>query len=295
MNKVLLFLFCASVSCPLWGAYQKFDKSDEQVSIVFGLIYDELSKNEKEDELSKNEKEARRKARKKEKRKAKLEEVIVWCQTNISWTETSLNLLTERRKTRDYHIKLLQKEEDYRALLRQEEKDDQERQKKLQALLAEVMEKMIIKKWKQLPVIMALSVLIGTDTPSGIVGLFQIPKTPQPQRLSSGIVLANVADPGNMGTLIRTCVAMGCTSVVIVDGAEASFDEEKQEQILEEFKNLWSEQSESTNRIEKIQKGFDFVRGQKKKSKKKLDDQQEKIDKHEELKKYLKSKPQFLD
>jgi len=57
-------------------------------------------------------------------------------------------------------------------------------------------------------------------TPSGIVGLFQIPKTPQPQRLSSGIVLANVADPGNMGTLIRTCVAMGCTSVVIVDGAD---------------------------------------------------------------------------
>jgi len=57
-------------------------------------------------------------------------------------------------------------------------------------------------------------------TPSGIVGLFQLPKTPQPERLSSGIVLVNVADPGNMGTLIRTCVAMGCTSVVVVDGAD---------------------------------------------------------------------------
>ena len=57
-------------------------------------------------------------------------------------------------------------------------------------------------------------------TPSGIVGLFQLPKRPKPKQLASGIVLANVTDPGNMGTLIRTCVAMGCTSVVIVGGAD---------------------------------------------------------------------------
>jgi len=58
------------------------------------------------------------------------------------------------------------------------------------------------------------------STPSGIIGIFKLPKKPKVEKLSSGIVLAEVADPGNMGTLIRTCAAMGHNSIVVVGGAD---------------------------------------------------------------------------
>ena len=58
------------------------------------------------------------------------------------------------------------------------------------------------------------------STPSGMVGVFKLPKKPKIEKLSSGIVLAEVSDPGNMGTLIRTCAAMGHTSVVVVGGTD---------------------------------------------------------------------------
>src|SRR5580704_3647967 len=38
-------------------------------------------------------------------------------------------------------------------------------------------------------------------TPPGIVGIFAIPGQPSPNLLRSGIVLAQLADPGNVGTL----------------------------------------------------------------------------------------------
>jgi len=58
------------------------------------------------------------------------------------------------------------------------------------------------------------------STPSGLVGSFQIPSPPSPEKLSSGLILAQIADPGNMGTLIRSCAAMGFTSVVTIEGAD---------------------------------------------------------------------------
>jgi TrmH family RNA methyltransferase len=59
-----------------------------------------------------------------------------------------------------------------------------------------------------------------TTTPSGIVAVFNIPEQKSLLELSSGIVLADISDPGNMGTLIRTCAAMGKKSVVIINGAD---------------------------------------------------------------------------
>ncbi|MEX0939906.1 MAG: RNA methyltransferase [Candidatus Babeliales bacterium] len=59
-----------------------------------------------------------------------------------------------------------------------------------------------------------------TKTPSGIIGVFPIKPQPQPSKLSEGIVLAQITDPGNMGTLIRTCAAMDKKSVVIIDGVD---------------------------------------------------------------------------
>jgi len=60
----------------------------------------------------------------------------------------------------------------------------------------------------------------AAKTPSGILGLFDIPQTSKPEKLGAGIVLARIADPGNMGTLIRTTTAMNLTSVVIVEGVD---------------------------------------------------------------------------
>ncbi len=59
-----------------------------------------------------------------------------------------------------------------------------------------------------------------TSSPSGLVGVFKIPRSPAIESLEAGIVLAQISDPGNMGTLIRTCAAMGKKTVVIVDGAD---------------------------------------------------------------------------
>ena len=57
-------------------------------------------------------------------------------------------------------------------------------------------------------------------TPSGIVGLFSIPKSPSPDQLANGLVLARIADPGNTGTLMRTAAALNAKSVVLIEGTD---------------------------------------------------------------------------
>lgn len=72
-------------------------------------------------------------------------------------------------------------------------------------------------------------VMVGTQvmrkittskTPSGVLGLFTIPETPDPEQLTPGLVLVDMSDAGNMGTLIRTVAAMGCKTVVIINGVD---------------------------------------------------------------------------
>jgi len=60
----------------------------------------------------------------------------------------------------------------------------------------------------------------AASTPSGIIGQFAIPESPSPHTLSSGLVLAQVSDPGNMGTLIRTAAALNKKTVMIVGGTD---------------------------------------------------------------------------
>lgn len=55
-------------------------------------------------------------------------------------------------------------------------------------------------------------------TPSGILAVCAIPKPERP--LERGLVLAQVSDPGNMGTLIRTAAACGIRSIVVIEGAD---------------------------------------------------------------------------
>lgn len=55
---------------------------------------------------------------------------------------------------------------------------------------------------------------------SGFVAVFKIPSQPSLEFFSTGVVLAGVADPGNMGTLIRTAAAMNVKTVVCIEGAD---------------------------------------------------------------------------
>ena len=55
-----------------------------------------------------------------------------------------------------------------------------------------------------------------TATPSGILGVFKIPAQPTHNELGEGIILYEVADPGNIGTLIRTCAAMNKKTVICI-------------------------------------------------------------------------------
>lgn len=57
-------------------------------------------------------------------------------------------------------------------------------------------------------------------TPSGILGVFSKPAPPSIDKINSGIVFARLMNPGNMGTLIRTCAALKIPSVVIIGGAD---------------------------------------------------------------------------
>lgn len=55
-------------------------------------------------------------------------------------------------------------------------------------------------------------------TPSGLLAIFDIPAPVR--ELGPGLVLAQISDPGNMGTLIRTAAACGITTVAVVEGAD---------------------------------------------------------------------------
>lgn len=85
---------------------------------------------------------------------------------------------------------------------------------------------------KALPLIkniMATSIIVSdhvmekmsaASSPSGVLGVFAIPKSPATKELQAGLVLARIGDPGNMGTLIRSAAAMNVKTVVIIEGAD---------------------------------------------------------------------------
>ncbi len=58
-------------------------------------------------------------------------------------------------------------------------------------------------------------------TPPGILAVFALPTNNSDNtHLQSGLVLAQINDPGNMGTLIRSCAAFGYRSLIIVEGCD---------------------------------------------------------------------------
>lgn len=59
-----------------------------------------------------------------------------------------------------------------------------------------------------------------SKSPSGILGVFNIPQESSKPLSAPGLVLAQIQDPGNMGTLIRTAAAVNVKSVVIIEGCD---------------------------------------------------------------------------
>lgn len=59
-----------------------------------------------------------------------------------------------------------------------------------------------------------------STTASGVIGLFNIPETESPLPNAHALVLCNITDPGNMGTLIRTAAAMNIKHVIVIDGVD---------------------------------------------------------------------------
>jgi TrmH family RNA methyltransferase len=57
------------------------------------------------------------------------------------------------------------------------------------------------------------------QTPTGIVAIFQIPKS-NGDLSANSVLLYNIQDPGNLGTLIRTAAAMKFDHVILIGGAD---------------------------------------------------------------------------
>lgn len=60
----------------------------------------------------------------------------------------------------------------------------------------------------------------SSKTPSGICATFRIPKPlPLPQT-GPGLILVDISDPGNLGTLIRTAAAMNIKEIILIGGVD---------------------------------------------------------------------------
>jgi RNA methyltransferase, TrmH family len=64
-----------------------------------------------------------------------------------------------------------------------------------------------------------MGVLSTQATPSGILALFPIPE-PAPLPTGRALILAGLQDPGNVGTLIRTALALQVPHIVFVDSVD---------------------------------------------------------------------------
>jgi len=67
---------------------------------------------------------------------------------------------------------------------------------------------------------MLMEKIAPSKTPSGILGVFSTPQQKVPNIIKPGLVLADISDPGNMGTLIRSSVTFGFPQIIIIDGCD---------------------------------------------------------------------------
>ena len=63
-----------------------------------------------------------------------------------------------------------------------------------------------------------------TETPQGAVGIFPIQPPPLPNPLTRVLVLDAIADPGNLGTMLRTAAAAGVDAVLLAPGCADAYN-----------------------------------------------------------------------
>jgi TrmH family RNA methyltransferase len=71
-----------------------------------------------------------------------------------------------------------------------------------------------------------LRLIADTETPQGVIAVLDLPDTPLPSlhpATALVLVLDSVRDPGNVGTLIRTAAAAGCTAVITTFGTADAY------------------------------------------------------------------------
>jgi TrmH family RNA methyltransferase len=66
----------------------------------------------------------------------------------------------------------------------------------------------------------AMERLSQASSPSGFLAAFAIPSAPALRPDEGGLILAAVADPGNLGTLLRTAAALGIRQAVLIGTAD---------------------------------------------------------------------------
>jgi len=96
--------------------------------------------------------------------------------------------------------------------------------------------------------------LSPVETPSGILALIDIPKH-QNSQIESAVVLENIQDPGNLGTILRTAAASGISRVYLSKGcAEAWSPKALRSGMGAQFVIDILEQCNLVNEVEKYEK-----------------------------------------
>ncbi|NDJ59728.1 MAG: RNA methyltransferase [Chloroflexi bacterium] len=58
----------------------------------------------------------------------------------------------------------------------------------------------------------------GTEHPQGVIGVFPLPRADLPDQPDTVLILDQIRDPGNLGTILRTAAAAGIGAVLLAPG-----------------------------------------------------------------------------